>query len=289
VTPAKGIFLSHAHVDRPLADLLRNTLVLGGVPESRIFYSSSRATGIPSGEDVRPYLQRNLREAGLVIELISEIFLARPMCLMELGGAWTLGTPTYPIVVPPLRVEVAAQHIGNVQMGILGRGSDIDDLFDELHDRLAKDVDILTQTTPWNRAIRNFKELLPSKLAAVRPAGAPATSRRPAVPGASPATVNREPESSAAEVESLDEITISNVSIVSTRQGRELHGETTNNDDVEHTAFVKATFYDAEGGIVGTESAPVNQLRPGVTKTFSMRPIPDHHHFKVQIDMLVGR
>lgn len=92
----KGIFLSHAYADRALADLLRNTLVLGGVLEQRIFYSSSRATGIPSGEDVRSYLRRSLRDAGLVIELVSETFLARPMCLMELGGAWTLGTPTYP-------------------------------------------------------------------------------------------------------------------------------------------------------------------------------------------------
>jgi hypothetical protein len=101
VEPNKRIFLSHAYADKGLADLLRNTLVLGGVPEGRIFYSSGRGTGIPVGEDVRTYLQHSLREAGLVIELLSETFLTRPMCLMELGGAWTLGTPTYPIVVPP--------------------------------------------------------------------------------------------------------------------------------------------------------------------------------------------
>jgi hypothetical protein len=167
VTTINGIFLSHAHADRPLADLLRNTLVLAGVPERHIFYSSSRATGIPSGEDVRPYLQRTLREAGLVIGLISETSLTRPMCYMELGGAWTLGTPTYPIVVPPLTLERAARKIGNVQMGIFGTESEIDDLFDELHDRLAKDVGISTETTPWNRATREFRQLLPEKLVAV--------------------------------------------------------------------------------------------------------------------------
>lgn len=142
VTSDKAIFLSHAHVDRVLADLLRNTLVLGGVRENQVFYSSSRATGIPSGEDVRPYLQRALRDAGLVIELLSETFLRRPICLMELGGAWALGTPTYPILVPPLTRYLAVQNIGDVQMGILGSEGDLNDLFDELHDRLSKDVGV---------------------------------------------------------------------------------------------------------------------------------------------------
>jgi hypothetical protein len=173
------IFVSHAHADRPLADLLRDTLVLAGVPERRIFYSSSRATGIPSGEDVRTYLQRSLREAGLVIELISETFLTRPYCLMELGGAWTLGTPTYPMVVPPLTREIAAQQIGSVQMGILGTESDIDDLFDELHDRLAKDVNISAETKAWNRAIRRFKQALPEKLAEVAKASSEVPSSEP--------------------------------------------------------------------------------------------------------------
>ena len=46
---ADKIFISHTSADRKLADLLRDTLVLGGIPRERIFYSSSRATGIPSG------------------------------------------------------------------------------------------------------------------------------------------------------------------------------------------------------------------------------------------------
>jgi hypothetical protein len=50
---ADKIFISHASADRKLADLLRDMLVLGGIPRERIFYSSSRATGIPSGTDVR--------------------------------------------------------------------------------------------------------------------------------------------------------------------------------------------------------------------------------------------
>src|SRR5829696_4324788 len=123
---ADKIFISHASADRKLADLLRDTLVLGGIPRERIFYSSSRATGIPSGTDVRAHLRSELQQAGLVIELISATFLTRPMCLIELGGAWVLEKPTYPIVVPPLTRTQAVAEIGDVHMGQLSSDEEID-------------------------------------------------------------------------------------------------------------------------------------------------------------------
>jgi hypothetical protein len=122
------IFLSHAFADKALADLLRDTLLLGGVSEPRIFYSSDRSSGIPSGQEVGSYLRNSLQAAALVIELISETFLTRPMCLMELGGAWAMGTPTYPIVVPPLSRTEAISQIGNIQMGVLGTEAEIDSI-----------------------------------------------------------------------------------------------------------------------------------------------------------------
>ena len=168
VPTTKRIFLSHATADRPLADLLRNTLVLGGVPHDRLFYSSDRATGIPSGEDVGAYLRRSIQEAGFVIELITETFMTRPICLMELGGAWALGTPTCPIVVPPLTREEAVRQIGNVQMGVLSSDAEIDGVFDELHDRLVENLAIPPKVASWNQAIREFKERLPLRLPAAQ-------------------------------------------------------------------------------------------------------------------------
>lgn len=161
------VFISHASADRKLADLLRDTLVLGGIPGNRIFYSSSRATGIASGTDMRAQLRSELRQAGLIIELISATFLTRPKCLLELGGAWALEKPTYPIVVPTLRRSQAVAKIGDINMGQLGSQEEIDDLFDELHDRLASDVGLPTTATEWNPVARRFKQGLPAVLAAL--------------------------------------------------------------------------------------------------------------------------
>jgi hypothetical protein len=273
VEPELRIFLSHASADHELADLFRNTLILGGVPEDRIFYSSARATGIPYGQDVGTYLRTSLRESGLVIELLSETFLTRPMCLMELGGAWTLGTPTYPIMVPPLSRDTASRAIGNVQMGVLGADAEVDAIFDELHDRLAQDLDIQVRVAAWNRAIREFKQQLPSRLA-IAQAAAAAT---PAPPQAGGPVASGD----------TDEIAINNASIVATPLGKELHAEATNHDTVPHSATVKATFYGPDGAIVGTADGVVNQLRPASTKTISLHGVPDHARFKVEIDTLL--
>jgi hypothetical protein len=48
------------------------------------------------------------------------------MCLIELGGAWVLEKPTYPIVVPPLTRTQAVAEIGDVHMGQLSSDEEID-------------------------------------------------------------------------------------------------------------------------------------------------------------------
>ncbi len=272
-TEAK-IFISHAGTDRKLADLLRDTLVLGGIPRNRIFYSSSRATGIPSGTDVRAHLRSELQQAGLIIELISTTFLTRPMCLIELGGAWVLEKPTYPIVVPPLTRSQAVAQIGDLNMGQLGSQEEIDDVFDELHDRLASDVGLSTTATEWNPVARRFKEGLPAVLAGLAAAAA-SPAATPSVPSPAPASRPRA------------KITVDNYDVVPSGYGTEVQGEATNNDTVEHSASLKATFYNESGKILGSADGIVTQLAPGETKTFTListNAIPPHERLKVQID-----
>jgi hypothetical protein len=273
VTEGK-IFISHAWADRKLADLLRDTLVLGGVPKNRIFYSSSRATGIASGTDVRAHLRSELQQAGLVIELISTTFLTRPMCLLELGGAWVLEKPTYPIVVPPLTRSQAVAQIGDLNMGQLGSSGEIDDVFDELHDRLVSDLGLSTTATEWNPVARRFKEGLPAVLAGLAAA---------AVPSAATSSV----PSSTSPSRSGAKIAVDNYDVVPSGYGTEVQGEATNNDTVEHSASLKATFYNESGKILGTADGMVTQLAPGETKTFTLlstNPIPHHDRLKVQVD-----
>ncbi len=196
------------------------------------------------------------------------------MCLLELGGAWALEKPTYPFVVPPLTRSQAVAKIGDVRMGQLGSHDEIDDVFDELHDRLASDVGISTTATEWNPVARRFKEGLPTVLAALAAAAAPPAT----TPSAPPPTSLSRP---------TQKITVSNYDVVPSGYGTEVQGEATNNDTVEHTASLKATLYDESGKILGTADGVVTQLAAGETKTFTListNTVPHHARLKVQVD-----
>ncbi|WP_104524366.1 TIR domain-containing protein [Blastococcus atacamensis] len=173
---AQRVFISHAAGDKALAGLIQRLLLMSGVPRDRVFYSSDRATGVPAGRGSREVLKEMLRDDPFVIEVISNTFMTRPMCLMELGAAWVMEVPTFPVVVPPLsRTELIAQ-IGDVHLPRLGTEEELDELFDELHGRLFEHLGVTVQAAVWNPAVRDFKRDLPQALAAVDAASGQAAS-----------------------------------------------------------------------------------------------------------------
>ncbi|GAA0619590.1 toll/interleukin-1 receptor domain-containing protein [Streptomyces crystallinus] len=152
----KSVFISHASADRELAAALKDHLILGGASNRRIFFSSENSTGIPVGRSVRRHLQETLANSAVVIELISEKFLTRPYCLMELGAAWVLNKPTYPLVVPPLDIFEATRAVGDVKMRQLGSDAEVDAVFDELHEMLS-DAGFVLPLPFWSEAVQKFK------------------------------------------------------------------------------------------------------------------------------------
>jgi len=152
------IFISHASEDQKIAKAIKYTLVTGGVPNDRIFFSSGESTGIPTGENVLQNLQTTLAESALVLEVVTRGFLTRPYCLMELGGAWALKKPTFPIVIPPLTISEATKAVGNVKMRIFGSKSDIDAAFGELHDTIESALGMSLGFRQWNEAVHELKE-----------------------------------------------------------------------------------------------------------------------------------
>lgn len=67
-------------------------------------------------------------------------------------------------------------------------------------------------------------------------------------------------------------------------------GEATNNDSVKHSMTLKATFYDADGKILGTGVGALNDVASGDTKTFELLVTDDvtgYKDMKVQVDTLI--
>lgn len=87
-----------------------------------------------------------------------------------------------------------------------------------------------------------------------------------------------------------EKVTIKNSTFQEANGFKQVVGEITNNDSTEHSAMLKATFYDANGKILGTASGAVNDLAPGDTKTFNLLTSDDvsgYKDMKVQVDSLL--
>lgn len=95
---------------------------------------------------------------------------------------------------------------------------------------------------------------------------------------------------STAAASAKEKITISNSAYKSDQYFNKVVGEVTNNDSIEHSMTLKATFYDADGKILGTGVGAVNDLASGDTKTFELLVTDDvagYKDMKVQVDTLI--
>lgn len=149
-----GVFISHASADKTMATHFKNMLVLGGVPQGRIFFSSERTTGIPTGDAFASYIRQRLGQAAIVVQLVSPAFLASHFCLLELGGQWALQTKSFPIAVPPLTPRGVGEQLGGLQVGTL----DDEDTLAELRDVLEAALELRLPTAAWNSSVRTFRD-----------------------------------------------------------------------------------------------------------------------------------
>lgn len=103
-------------------------------------------------------------------------------------------------------------------------------------------------------------------------------------------TSNSSSSSSSTET-AKEKMTIKNSTVTDKGYGMsQVDGEITNNDSGKHSATLKATFYAADGKIMGTATGAVNDVAPGETKTFSLMTtdsISGYANMKVQVDTLL--
>lgn len=105
-------------------------------------------------------------------------------------------------------------------------------------------------------------------------------------------TTNSSSETKAPEASTpAEKMTISNTSYADQGYGiSKVVGEIKNNDSGKHSATLKATFYDADGKILGTASGAVNDVASGETKTFELMTtdeVAGYATMKVAVDTLL--
>lgn len=138
--PAKGtkahsqreIFISHTSADRKLAEGLFSLLQTGcGVPSGRIFCTSVDGAGIETGEHFVKWIHEHIRQARLVLLLVTRRYYESLFCVAEMGAAWALERQVFPMVMPGLPRDAGAVMIGRETKRINSKG------LDDLRDRIA--------------------------------------------------------------------------------------------------------------------------------------------------------
>jgi len=143
------VFVSHAAADSAFVEPFVDTILkLGcGLDEDEVFYSSGEDTGVPSGADLLHHVRQQAEEAGLVVAIISPMFQTRPVCIAELGAAWSRTGNLFPLAVPGM----SRPDMEGVLQGMAVRYIDDPNALDELHDRVGALREETSKTTTWGR------------------------------------------------------------------------------------------------------------------------------------------
>ncbi|HEX8672409.1 MAG TPA: toll/interleukin-1 receptor domain-containing protein [Longimicrobium sp.] len=122
------IFVSHIHEERDLAIAIKNTIedcFLGSV---RVFVSSDTGD-LRSGDDWFERIAGTLREAQMVVLILSDVSISRPWINFEAGAAWFTGTHTVlPVCVGGMQISRLPPPFHRKQALQLGGPPDFDRL-----------------------------------------------------------------------------------------------------------------------------------------------------------------
>jgi hypothetical protein len=141
--------VSHAAADKLFVDhFVDDVIRLGcGARSDEIFYSSGEDTGVPSGGDLMAHVRERVADTSLVVAIISPTFQTRPVCIAELGAAWSRAGSLFPLLVPRMPRTALAGILPSMLVKYINDGSTLD----ELHDRLSSVISRTTSAATWGR------------------------------------------------------------------------------------------------------------------------------------------
>ena len=157
---SKGLFISHAIKDRPIANALADLLHQFGLNESDIFCSSLEGMGIPEGKKFVDFIHEQIQNPKLVIQLLSSNYFESTFCVAELGACWGMNHQTFPILVPPSDYDDMNATLLGIQAAKLDSKRDLNNLKDLITKVFGKSL----STARWEIKRDEFLAALPRLL-----------------------------------------------------------------------------------------------------------------------------
>jgi hypothetical protein len=158
------IFISHASEDKPIVEkFLTLILNLGlNIQTKEILCSSTSGTGISPGENWKDFIKNNLKNAEVVIMVITPNFKKSEMCQNEAGAAWALSKEIIPLIIEPINYDNVGVIFADKQIAKITESESLD----RLKDKLKKILEIESEepSDRWTQLKQEFISFLTKHL-----------------------------------------------------------------------------------------------------------------------------
>jgi hypothetical protein len=156
------IFISHSSKDAPIVKkFIDHVLKLGlGITNEEIFCTSADGIGVKSGEDFKKRIYEELKNAKMVIQILTKNYRTSEICLNEMGAAWVLSSLVVPIISSiPFQYDIGFLN-HNVQQLKINQTEDLQKLYDDHKNSIfIKQPNIVN----FNAQIAQFLEIFDSQ------------------------------------------------------------------------------------------------------------------------------
>jgi hypothetical protein len=158
------IFISHAAVDKAIAQALVDLIRLGGdVPKNDIFFSSAQGD-IPNGEFFVKTILTELENSDLCVALLSGSYMRSKFCLGEIGAAQVRRiagiSDLYTLLVPPATYADLDAVLYGTQSGRILEGHAIDELLDRVTKGAAKPLHAAARSAERDKFLSSAKDFV---------------------------------------------------------------------------------------------------------------------------------
>ena len=99
---APKIFISHSSLDKEIiSSFVEKVLRLGlGLDNKDIAYTSEECMGVEPGVNIARYIKEDIKDASVVLLMVSPNYKKSEVCLNEMGAAWALERKCISVVLP---------------------------------------------------------------------------------------------------------------------------------------------------------------------------------------------
>ena len=97
------VFLSHAHSDKDVAEVLHKCIEDTFRGLLSVFRSSDTGKSIRIGDSIKAEIRRSLKNCVAAISLLSHTSINRPWINVEFGAVWMLDATIIPVLIPGLQ------------------------------------------------------------------------------------------------------------------------------------------------------------------------------------------